>query len=176
MSPPITRGVALVRHRRPPGQLAQNVMETCKIITFSPSVGARQKLETQRSARACDSELLKAQRLAKIKSNIMKGTTKLWRRTAQSATWGSRLPLVKTQSGEPGGAVDRGGLVPQRRDVFEVAPSHNRVYDERKRPDNPRGCPVRVGSWNVGTMSRRDGEVADMAGWGGVVFFFFLEN
>src|SRR5437867_11550998 len=93
----------------------------------------------------------------------MKGTTKLWRRTAQSATWGSPLPLVKTQSGEPGGAVDRGGLVPQRRDVFEVAPSHNRVYDEHKRPDNPRGCQLRVGSWNVGTMSRRDGEVADMA-------------
>src|SRR3989442_13308561 len=156
-------GVALVRPRRPPGQLAQNVMETCKIITFSPSVGARQKLETQRSARACDSEIFKGQRLAKIKSNIMKGTTKLWRRTAQNATWGSPLPLVKTQSGEPGGAVDRGGLVPQRRDVFEVAPSHNRVYDERKRPDNPRGCRLRVGSWNVGTMSRRDGEVADMA-------------
>src|SRR2546425_5985984 len=93
----------------------------------------------------------------------MKGTPKLRRRTAQSATWGSPLPLVKTQSGEPGGAVDRGGLVPQRRDVFEVAPSHNRVYDVHKRPDNPRGCRLRVGSWNVGTMSRRDGEVADMA-------------
>ena len=60
--------------------------------------------------------------------------------------------------------MDRGGLVPQRRDVFDVAPSHNRVYDEHKRPDNPRGCRLRVGSWNVETMSRRDGEVADMAG------------
>src|SRR5437867_4193393 len=66
-------------------------------------------------------------------------------------------------STDPGGAVDRGGLMPQRRDVFDVAPSHNRVYDEHKRPDNPRGCRLRVGSWNVGTMSRRDGEVADMA-------------
>src|SRR2546425_1825406 len=151
-------------------------METCKIITFSPNFCARQKLETQRSARACDSEIFKGQRLAKIKSNIMKDTTKMRRRTAQSATLGPPLPLVKTQSGEPGGAVDRGGLVPQRRDVFDVAPSHNRVYDEHKRPDNPRCCRLRVGSWNVGTMSRRDGEVADMAGGRGLGFFCFYEK
>src|SRR3989442_3104861 len=105
-----------------------------------------------------------------------KDTTKMRQRTAQSATWGSPLPLVKTHSGEPGGAVDRGGLVPQRRDVFDVAPSHNRVYDEHKRPDNPWGCWLRVGSWNVGTMSRRDGEVADMAGRRGLDFFCFQET
>src|SRR2546425_8950431 len=86
------------------------------------------------------------------------------RRTAQSATWGSPLPLVKTQSGEPGSAVDRGGLVPQRRTAFDAASSHSRVDDELKRADNPRGCRLRVGSWNFGTMSGRDGEVADMAG------------
>src|SRR2546425_6553109 len=94
----------------------------------------------------------------------MTETTKMRQRTALSATWGSPLPLVKTQSGEPGSAVDRGGLVPQRRTAFDAASSHSRVYDELKRPDNKRGCRLRVGSWNVGTMSGRDGEVADMAG------------
>src|SRR3989441_2370458 len=101
---------------------------------------------------------------AKIKSNMTKDINKMRRRTARSAMWGSPLPLVKTQSGEPGSAVDRGGLVPQRRTAFDAATSHSRVYDELKRPDNPRGCRLRVGSWNVGTMSGRDGEVADMAG------------
>src|SRR2546425_1691186 len=94
----------------------------------------------------------------------MTETTKMRQRTALSATWGSPLPLVKTQSGEPGSAVDRGGLVPQRRTAFDAASSHSRVYDELKRPDNKRGCRLRVGSWNVGTVSGRDGEVADMAG------------
>src|SRR2546425_3945795 len=76
-------------------------METCKIITFSPNFCARQKLETQRSARAGDSEIFKGQRLAKIKSNIMKGTTKLRRRTAQSATWGPHSLSSKLKVGNP---------------------------------------------------------------------------
>src|SRR5437899_9136803 len=94
----------------------------------------------------------------------MTDTTKMRPRTARSATWGPPLPLVKTQSGEPGSAVDRGALVPRRRTAFDAASSHSRVYDEHKRPDNPRGCWLRVGSWTVGTMSGRDGEVADIAG------------
>src|SRR2546425_11402713 len=44
-------------------------------------------------------------------------------------------------------------------------PHHlSRVYDELNRPDNPRGCWLRVGAWNVGTMSGRNGDVANMAG------------
>src|SRR3989441_10883632 len=106
----------------------------------------------------------------------MTDTTKMRRHTARSAMWGSPLPLVKTQSGEPGSAVDRGGLVPQQRTAFDVASSHSRVYDELKRPDNPQGCRLRVGSWNVGTMSGRDGEVADMAGRRGLDFCWFKET
>src|SRR3989441_4109996 len=113
---------------------------------------------------------------AKIKSNMTKDINKMRRRTAQSATWGSPLPLVKTQSGEPGSAVDRGGLVPQRRAAFAAASSHSRVYDELKRPDNPLSCRLRVGSWNVRTMSGRDGEVTDMAGSRGLDFCCLQET
>src|SRR3989442_10695740 len=106
----------------------------------------------------------------------MKAKSKMKRRTARIATWGSPLGLVKTQSGKPGSAVDRGGLVPLRRAEFAAASSHSRVYDELKRPDNPRGCRLRVGSWNVGTMSRRDGEVADTAGRRGLGFCCLQED
>src|SRR2546425_6927855 len=100
----------------------------------------------------------------KIKSNIMRITTENGRRTAHGTTRGSPLPLVSTQSGEPGDAVDpaRPGL--QRRIAFAATPSPSRVCDEPKKPDNPRGCQLRVGSWNVGSMKGRDGELADTAG------------
>ena len=37
----------------------------------------------------------------------------------------------------------------------------NRTYEGRK-PDKPRGCRVRFGTVNVGTMSKRSGEIVDM--------------
>src|SRR6267154_2805533 len=112
---------------------------------------------------------------AKIKPN-MKATNRLRRRTARSALWGSPLPLVKTKSGEPGSAVDRVGMVSQQRVALATTTSSNRVYDEPKKPDNPRGCQLRVGSINVGTMSGRDGELADMAGRRGLGFCCFQET
>src|SRR3989441_3571339 len=81
---------------------------------------------------------------AKIKSNIMRITTENGRRTARGTTRGSPLPLVSTQSGEPGDAVDRAGVGLQRRIAFAATPSPSRVYDEPKKPDNPRGCQLRV--------------------------------
>src|SRR6267154_6214465 len=98
----------------------------------------------------------------------MKATNRLRRRTARSAPWGSPLPFVKTKSGEPGSAVDRVGMVSQQRVALAATTSSSRVYDEPKKPDNPRGCQVRVGSLNVGTMTGIDGEMADMAGRRGV--------
>src|SRR3989441_8795205 len=94
----------------------------------------------------------------------MRITTENGRRTAHGTTRGSPLPLVSTQSGEPGDAVDpaRPGL--QRRIAFAATPSPSRVCDEPKKRDTPRGCQVRVGSWNVGSMKGRDGELADMVG------------
>src|SRR5437867_12084642 len=89
----------------------------------------------------------------------MRITTENGRRTARGTTRGPPLPLVSTQSGEPGDAVDRAGVVLQRRIAFAATPSTSRVYDEPKKPDNPRGCQLRVGSWNVGSMSGRDGGV-----------------
>ena len=65
---------------------------------------------------------------------------------------GSSLPLVKTKSGEPGNAVDRLGVVSRQRVAFAAAPSLGQEYDEPKKPDNPRGCQLRVGSLNVDTM------------------------
>ena len=100
----------------------------------------------------------------------MKATNRMRRHTAQSAPWGSSLPLIKTKSGEPGNAVDRFGVVSQRRVAFAATPSLSREYDEPKKPDNPRGCQLRVGSLNVGTMLGRDGELADMAYRGGLDF------
>src|SRR6266516_2095292 len=112
---------------------------------------------------------------AKIKSK-MKATNRMRRRTARSAPWGSSLPLVKTQSEEPGSAVDRGRMVLQRRVPFAATSSPSRGYDETKKPDNPRGCRLRVGSWNVGTMSGRDEELADMADRRGLDFCCFQET
>ena len=113
--------------------------------------------------------------MAKIKSN-MKATNRRRRRTARSAPWGSPLPLVKTKSGGPGSTVDRVEVVPQQRVDFAAAPSHSRGYDELKKPDNPRGCRLRVGSWNVGSMSCRDGELAEMAHRRGLDFCCFQET
>src|SRR6267154_900552 len=106
----------------------------------------------------------------------MKATNRLRRRTACSALWGSPLPLVKTQSGEPGSTVDRVGMVPRRRIAFADASSSSRAYDEPKKPDNPWGCQLRIGSLNVGTTSGRDGELADMAGRKGLDFCCFQET
>src|SRR3989441_2848700 len=112
----------------------------------------------------------------KIKSNIMIITTENGRRAARGTTRGSPLPLVSTQSGEPGDAVDRAGAALQRRIVFAATPSTSRVYDEPKKADNPRGCQLRVGSWNVGSMKGRDGELADMAGRRRLDFCCFQET
>src|SRR2546425_4947795 len=64
---------------------------------------------------------------AKIKPNIMRITTENGRRTARGTTRGSPLPLVSTQSGKPGDAVDRAGAVLQRRIAFAATPSTSRV-------------------------------------------------
>src|SRR3989442_1474622 len=106
----------------------------------------------------------------------MKATNRRRRRTAHSAPWGSPLPLVKTKSGEPSIAVDRGGVVSQRLDAFAATSFHSRGCDELKKPDNPRVCWFRVGSLNVGTMSGRDGELADMADRRGLNFCCFQET
>src|SRR5437867_2262980 len=106
----------------------------------------------------------------------MKITTENGQRTARGTTRGSPLPLVSTQSGEPGDAVDRAGVVLQRRIAFAATPSPSRVYDEPKKPDNPRGCQLRVGSWNVGSMSGRDGELANMAGRRRLDFYCFQKT
>src|SRR5206468_8172984 len=113
---------------------------------------------------------------AKIKPNIMRITTENGRRTARGTTRGSPLPLFSTQSGEPGDAVDRARAGLQRRIAFAATPSTSRVCDEPKKPDNPRGCQLRVGSWNVGSMSGRDGELADMAGRRRLAFCCFQER
>src|SRR6267154_194804 len=106
----------------------------------------------------------------------MKAINRLRRYTARSALWGSPLPLVKTKSGEPGSAVDRVGMVSQQRVALAATTSSNRVYDEPKKPDNPRGCQLRVCSLNVGTMSGRDGELADTAGRRNLDFCCFQER
>src|SRR6267154_359041 len=106
----------------------------------------------------------------------MKATNRLRRRTARSAPWGSPLPLVKTKSGEPGSAVYRVGMGSQQRVALAAATSSSRVYDEPKKPDNPRGCQLRVGYLNVRIMSGRDDELADMAGRRGLDFCCFQET
>ena len=106
----------------------------------------------------------------------MRITTENGRRTARGTTRGSPLPLVSTQSGEPGDAVDRARAGLQRRIAFAATPSPSRVCDEPKKPDNPRGCQLRVGSWNVGSMKGRDGELADMAGRRRLDFCCFQET
>src|SRR6267154_659776 len=106
----------------------------------------------------------------------MKATNRLRRRTARSVPWGSPLPLVKTKSGEPGSAVDRVRMVSQQRVALAATTSSSRVYDEPKKPDNPRGCQLRVGSLNVRTMSGRDGDLADMADRRGLDFCCFQET
>src|SRR5437867_1166321 len=106
----------------------------------------------------------------------MKATNRMRRRTARSAPWGSSLPVVKTKSEEPGSAVDRVGVVSRQRIAFAATSSPSREYDEPKKPDNPRGCQLRVGSLNVGTMSGRDGELADMAYRRGLYFCCFQET
>ena len=60
--------------------------------------------------------------------------------------------------------------------AFTAIISSCRDYDEPKKPDNPRGCQLRVDSLNVGTMSGRDGELADMAGRRGLDFCCFQET
>src|SRR6267154_5973299 len=113
--------------------------------------------------------------LANIKPN-MKATNRLRRHTARSAPWGSPLPLVKTKSGEPGSPVVRVGMVSQQRAAFTATTSSCRDSEEPKKPDNPRSCQLRVGSLNVGAMSGRDGELADMAGRRGLDFCCFQET
>src|SRR6267154_2195756 len=99
----------------------------------------------------------------------------LWR-NLERLSWKDYIRNFKTQSGEPGSAVDRVGMVPRRRVAFADASSSSRAYDEPKKPDNPRGCQLRVGSLNVGTMAGRDGELADMAGRRGLDFCCFQET
>src|SRR3989442_4736967 len=106
----------------------------------------------------------------------MRITTENGQRTARGTTRCSTLHLVSTQSGEPGDAVDRAGVGLQRRIAFAATPSPSRVYDEHKKPDNPGGCQLRVGSWNVGSMKGRDGELADMAGRRRLDFCCFQET
>ena len=36
--------------------------------------------------------------------------------------------------------------------------------NEGAKPDEPRGCQLRIGSVNVGTLARRSGEVVEMVG------------
>src|SRR2546425_6087780 len=106
----------------------------------------------------------------------MKSTTEKGQRTARGTTRGSPLPLVSTQSGEPGDAGDRAREGLQRRIAFAATPSPSRVCDEPKKPDNPQGCQLRVGSWNVGSMKGRDRELADMAGRRRLDFLLFSGN
>src|SRR6267154_1706233 len=102
-------GNSLVRPRRPPRTTTQDVLEICKITTLSPFPGwANLVIQWDRKG------IRFLNFFAKIKPN-MKATSRLRRRTARSALWGSPLPLVKTQSGEPGSTVDRVGMVPRRR-------------------------------------------------------------
>src|SRR3989442_13007091 len=103
----------------------------------------------------------------------MRITTENERRTARGTTRGSPLPLVSTQSGEPGDAVDRARAGLQRRIAFAATPSPSRGCDEPKKPDNLRGCQLRVGSWTFESMKGRDGELADMAGRRRLDFWFF---
>ena len=67
--------------------------------------------------------------------------------TARSIPWGSRSPLVKTQSGESG--QDTRGIFPD----YEGQKLDVTCRDRRV---------VRIGSWNVGSMSGKAGEVADV--------------
>ena len=67
--------------------------------------------------------------------------------TARSIPWGSRSPLVKTQSGESG--QDTRGIFPD----FEGQKLDVTCRDRRV---------VRIGSWNVGSISGKAGEVADV--------------
>ena len=69
------------------------------------------------------------------------------RGTAQSTPWASPLAYVKQDSGGPGGTVGRGNLT-----------------NEGAKPDEPRGCQLRIGSVNVGTLARRSGDVVEMVG------------
>jgi len=65
--------------------------------------------------------------------------------TARSTPWGSSPPLVKTQGGEPDRS--KGG--------------NFSIYDDQS-SDVPRGDRfLRFGTWNVGTMTGRSGEVVE---------------
>ena len=89
---------------------------------------------------------------------------KYGRRTARCTMWGSPLPLIKTQSGEPEVDVRRAGA---RRAPCSVlaSVSHPRHFDESKDLMAQRlRSRLRIGSVNVGTMSGRSVEVAEMAG------------
>src|SRR5437867_4380597 len=106
----------------------------------------------------------------------MRITTENGRRTARGTTRGSPLPLVSTQSGEPGDAVDRARAGLQRRIAFAATPSPSRVCDEPKKPDNPRGCQLRVGSWNVGSMKVEMGSWPIRQAEGGWIFVVFRKQ
>ena len=63
--------------------------------------------------------------------------------TAQSITWGSPSPLVKTQDGEPERSIHGGNPM-----------------DEGNALDVPHGPQhIRFGSWSVGTMTGKSSEV-----------------
>ena len=84
------------------------------------------------------------------------------RRTARCTMWGSPLPLIKTQSGEPEVDACRAGA--RRAPCSVLAPvSHPRPCDEPKGLITQR-LRLRIGSVNVGTMAGRSVEVAEMAG------------
>ena len=101
---------------------------------------------------------------SKISAQIysMMEETKNGRRTARSTMWGSPLPLIKSQSGEPEVNVGRAGA--RQVPCSVLAPVSNpRLFDEPKGLI-PRRLRLRIGSANVGTMSGRSVEVAEMAG------------
>ena len=82
--------------------------------------------------------------LAPNNTNIKMESNQYGRGTAQSTPWASPLAYVKQDSGGPGGTVGR-----------------RNSTNEGAKPDEPRGCQLRIGSVNVGTLARRSGEVEE---------------
>src|SRR5437867_6882530 len=86
----------------------------------------------------------------------MRITTENGQRTARGTTRGSPLPLVSTQSGEPGDAVDRAGAGLQRRIAFAATPSPSRVYDEPDRKSTRLNSSHRTISYAVFCLKKKN--------------------